>query len=231
MDAYLVPIGRGRYELYCEPGEEPALADAPPSGLWRRWADRFTAVIAAAEREQDARAGAHAAADGSPPTWGRRVRKRALAWVAEKIAEQRLLWRLRGKAQVRAFYPAGLDAAAALSTIRGTLLHEFDRHRWWLVVDLLGGLLSLALVPLPGPNVIGLYFTFRIVGHFLALRGARHGLKAVRWELEPSATLAALADVAGLPAHERERRVQQAADELGLPRFPHFYRRTGSGAA
>ncbi len=189
-------------------------------------------MIAAVEEEQGAHPpGGEAAPDGERPTWSRRVRRRVLAWVAEKVAEQRLLWRLRGKVHVAAFYPEGLDPDAALSIIRGTLLREFDRHRWWMAVDLLGGLLSLALVPLPGPNVVGFYFTFRIVGHFLALRGARHGLSGVRWDLAPSATLAALAHAATLPEAEREQRVQQAADELGLPRFPLFYRRTGSGAA
>ena len=32
----------------------------------------------------------------------------------------------------------------------------------------------------PGPNVLGYFFTFTVVGHFLAWRGARRGLHEVR---------------------------------------------------
>jgi hypothetical protein len=185
----------------------------------------FTAVIDAVEREQDERARAGSEAPRPSSFWGR-LRARGVAWMAEKIAEQRLLWRLRGKAQVRAWVPSGLDHDHATATIRGNLTAEFDRHRSWMVVDSLGGLVSLALMPLPGPNMIGYYFAFRIVGHFLSLRGARQGLTGVRWEIEPSVPLADLVGIDELAPHDRERRVQAVAERLGLERLPRFYRRT-----
>lgn len=235
MEVYLVPVGRGRHALYCEPGEESSPAEASSHrGVWKRLADQFSAVIAAVEREQDEHLRGRAAGDAVPAgpsgLWSR-LRTRALAWVAEKVAEQRLLWHLRGKVRVRAWIPGNLGPDRGLTIIRGTLTAEFDRHRWWLVVDSLGGLLSAALMFLPGPNVIGYYFAFRIVGHFLSLRGARHGLTEVRWDIEPSATLAGLTGLEDLPTSERELRVQSVADELGLRRFPQFYRRTAVGTA
>jgi hypothetical protein len=129
---------------------------------------------------------------------------------------------------VRTLVPSSLDPERALAIVRGSLVRDFDRHRWWLVVDLLGGAATLALMPIPGPNLLGYYFAFRIVGHLLALRGARHGLTEVRWDFEPSAPLADLASLEGLPADERERRVCAVAERLGLPRLARFYERTAS---
>ncbi len=219
-----MPIGRGRHALYCEPGDDGRPVVAAGSGFWKRWVDKFSEVIDAAEREQDDAHGTVGAAPGQG-IWAR-LRSRALAWVAEKIAEQRLLWRLRGQVQVRALEPEDLDQERAHAIIRGSLLTDFDRHRWWLVVDSVGGLLSAALMFIPGPNLIGYYFVFRIVGHFLSLRGARQGLTKVRWVVEPSRSLTALNGIEDLPTRDRERRVQAVAEELGLRRLPRFYRRT-----
>ncbi len=224
MDVFLVPIGRGRHALYCEPGDEPAPAMPPGGrGVWRRMTHRFSEVLAAVEREHDA----HQHPEAEPPAgfWPR-ARVRVMGWMAVKIAEQRLLWRLRGCSQVRVFVPSGLDADRALSIVRGSLVRDFDRHRWWMVVDLLGGAVALALTPIPGPNLIGYYFAFRIVGHFLALRGARHGLTEVRWDFEPSDPLADLSSLDGVLTEERERRVHAVAERLGLPRLARFLDRT-----
>lgn len=230
MEIYLVPIGRGRHALYC--GEDADPVEAPPHrGLWKRLTDRFSDVLVAVEREHDEHIRAADAARPKPSGVWPRVRARGVAWMAGKIAEQRLLWRLRGKVRVCAWIPPGLDPDRALAIIRGTLKAEFDRHRWWMVVDGLGGILSIALMFLPGPNLIGYYFVFRIVGHFFSLRGARHGLTEVRWDLQPSAPLAGLTGVEDLPATERDVRVQAVADELGLRRFPRFYRQTAVGTA
>lgn len=229
-----MPIGRGRHALYCEPGDDPTPMDkVPRGGLWQRLAAQFSAVIAAVEREQDEHAPhgrSRDAQQGQPAGLWVRLRRRSLAWVAEKIAEQRLLWRLRNCSEVRVFVPAGLQPDEALATIRGNLKSDFDRHRWWMVVDGIGGILSVALMFIPGPNLIGYYFAFRIVGHYLSLRGARHGLSQVRWHVEPSGVLAELQAAADLPQVERERRVQGVADRLGLRRFPRFYRRAAGPA-
>jgi hypothetical protein len=229
VEVYLVPVGRGRHALYCEPADESAaVSPSRGQGFWRRLTDRFSEVLAAVEREHDAHS--RAAVPAPSGVWPR-VRARSMAWMAEKVAEQRLLWRLRGRAQVRAFYPSGLDADRALSIIRGNLSQDFDRHRWWMVVDVLGGLVALALTPIPGPNLLGYYFSFRIVGHFFALRGARHGLAEVRWDLEPSATLAELAELDGVSQAEREGRVRLVAGRLGLPRLARFYERAARWSA
>jgi hypothetical protein len=230
MDVFLVPLGAGRHELYCEtPHETVPLKPGETAGFRRRWADRFTAMLAAIERERE-----RLEKRGGPPGdagWAGRMRGRAVRWMAEKVAEQRLLWRLRGEHNVRAFYSSDLAGDRAMEIIRGALKTDWERHRWWLVWDSLGGLLSLALVPFPGPNVIGLYFTFRIVGHLLALRGARHGLREVRWHLEPCDPLAQLSAAVALPSPDRERRVGEVAHMLGLARLQRFFERTAARPA
>jgi hypothetical protein len=238
MDVYLVPGGPHRFALYCESAAEPAQQRPEetsgrwdwPHRLWRWLHDKFTAVLAAIEREQDRLPSAPAA----PVETGglvQRLRAQGLRWIAERVAEQRLLWRLRGQTAVRAFFPAGLDLASAHATIRGSLERDARRHRRWLFVDTLGGLFSLLLMPFPGPNVLGYYFSFRIVGHLLAILGARQGLRVVAWDLQPSDLLAELSQIEHLPEAERAPRVRAIGQELGLPRLARFFERTAVEAA
>lgn len=226
MDVYLVPGGPHRFELYCETAAEPALPRPDQSsGLWKRLYAMFSSVLAAIEREQD-----RARSAPTPPTESaglmHRLRMRGLRWLAERIAEQRLLWRLRGQTAVRAFFPAGLDGASALRTIRESLQRDARRHVRWLAIDAVGGLFSLLLVPFPGPNIPGYYFSFRIVGHLLAILGARQGLRVVSWDLHSSDLLEELVRLEHLPEIDRAPRVREIAQELGLPRLARFFERT-----
>lgn len=233
MDVYLVAVAPDRYQLYCESVAEgvPEMP-AEGSGLWKRLSARFTTMLAAIEREHERIERSRAAARlRRRKGWPARLRMRAVRWLAEKVAEQRLLWHLRTEREVCAFYPAGLSEDRAKSVIRGNLSREFGRHRWWLAANTLAGVASLALMPLPGPNIIGFYFAFRIVGHFLSVRGARQGLDAVTWRLRDSALLADLASSLGLRAVERQRVVCEVSRQLGLRRLPRFFERmTPNGA-
>jgi hypothetical protein len=226
MDVYLVPVGPERYELYCESADDaPATHDPAPNGLFRRLQDRFSQTLAALEREHErerarARSQRHRR-DGLL----RRLRGRGVRWLAERVAEQRLLWRLRGQARVRAMYPAQLDDARALGVIRRNLQADADRHSRWLVVDVVGLLFSGLLAPFPGPNLPGYYFTFRVVGHLLAIRGAKQGLRKVEWVLHASQPLGRLGDIVGLPAEERLERLRAIEAELGLVRLARFLER------
>ena len=46
------------------------------------------------------------------------MKARALRWVAESIAEQRLLWQLRGRAEATLVHPDDLTAAQAQQFLR-----------------------------------------------------------------------------------------------------------------
>ena len=51
MDVFVIPIGRDRYELYCEPSAEVTAGDAadPQPAVIGRLRDRFNALVHAAE--------------------------------------------------------------------------------------------------------------------------------------------------------------------------------------
>src|SRR6187401_19045 len=189
MDVFLVPVAPDRYELYCEEPDEPeppVEQGTPAPGLFRRVVLRFREMLAEAE---------HARRRGPQPGDARRsllgrTQARTLRWVAESIAEQRLLWQLRGKDAVLLVFPDDVTEAQARELLQRSLRRDWERHRFWLAIDAVGAVGSALLILLPGPNFIGYYFMFRIVGHYFSLRGARRALTVVTWTARPSAPLA-----------------------------------------
>lgn len=223
MDVYLVPVDAQRYELYCEVPDEPhEPAAGQPAGFFRRLKQRFAAMLAEAERER--RQGAVEHGHGQRG-WLTRAKARTMRWVAESIAEQRLLWYLRNQAAACLFYPDDLEESQATAILRRQLGRDFEKHRFWLIIDTLGFILSGLLFLLPGPNVVAYYFAFRMVGHFFSLRGARQGLSLVRWTSERSTPLSDLRRAIGLDTEERERRVHDVAHALNLEHLVKFFER------
>ena len=86
----------------------------------------------------------------------------------------------------------------------------------------LQGLLFLV----PGPNLIAYYFAFRMVGHYLSIRGARHGLNSVQWNPAGSEALSSLRGAIDLDATGRDERVRQVEAALGLEHLAKFFERT-----
>ena len=161
MDVFVIPVGPDRYELYCEQpvmGEEPIEPES--AGFIGRLRRRFGGIVRAAEAHHRAEA-----SDPEPKSWIGRMQDRGMAWVAERIAEQRLLWTLRGETSATAAHPATMSFEQVHSLIRNSLQRDYERHRMWLVIDTIGMLASVALVIIPGPNVVGFYFLFRVGGH------------------------------------------------------------------
>ena len=222
MDVFLVPLPADRYELYCEEPDEPHDPDAePPRGFFRHLKHRFSAVLA--EAEQERRQGR---ATREHAGWLARLRAKTMRWVAEAVAEQRLLWHLRRQTSATFFFPDDLSEAAAVDRLRRQLARDFDKHRRWLIVDSLGFVASGVLFFVPGPNVVAYYFAFRLVGHYLSWRGARQGLSVVSWMNEPSAPLAALRAAIALEPAARAQRLHDLAAELRLEHLPRFVERT-----
>jgi hypothetical protein len=232
MNVFLVPVGADRYELYTEDTEEPDNLpdDGPvPKTFFARWRHylsparlkaKFHQMLAAAERERRRDAAARAN-DG----WAARVKGRAMRWVAESIAEQRLLWNLRNLEAARFLFPEDMTEDTAVAVLRKQLASDFDKHRMWLAIDSVLLAISAALVLVPGPNIAGYYFAFRVVGHFFSVRGARNGLRRVTWTNEPNAPLAALRPLAALDPAARLARVEQVAADLHLDHFATFFQR------
>lgn len=222
MDVFLVAVARDAYELYCEHVDEPeAHGDVPPSGLFGRLKFRFHQVLAEAERER--RRGIRpAGTDG----WLQRVKRRALRWVAESIAEQRLLWNLRRHEDATLLHPDDMAGADALAVMRQQLGRDFDKHRFWLAIDSVLMVGSAVLILIPGPNVVGYYFAFRVVGHFFSVRGARNGLARVQWTAVPSGPLTDLRRALGLDADARRLKAEDVSRQLRLEHLATFFQRT-----
>jgi hypothetical protein len=236
MEVFLVPLGADRYELYCEVSPDEGSADepAPDASSKRGWfaglRAKFHEAMAAAELDRTRRENGEL--DDAPPlsTWGR-LRARGLAWIADAIAEQRLLWRLRHQTAAQLHFPSDTTADRALTITRAALTRDRDRHRFWLCVDSVLMIASGALIVVPGPNLIGYYFAFRVVGHYLSWRGAKCGLDGVQWTLEPSEALAELRQAMGLGPTQRERHVNDIAVRLRLDHLATFVERVAYPSA
>lgn len=224
----MVPIGPDRYELYCEVATDPETStEPPPPGIVGRLRQRFSAMLRAAEERQHR----HAEPESSDTSWLGRAQNRILAWVAERIAEQRLLWNLRGESEALALHPDDISFDQALTLIYRMLQRDYDRHKVWLVVDAVGFVASGVLFFVPGPNLVAYYFAFRLVGHWLSMRGASQGLHRVAWSGRACPPLTDLRRVAVMPAGEREHHVHAIASRLHLHKFPTFFERVALGRA
>ena len=81
----------------------------------------------------------------------------------------------------------------------------------------------MALVP--GPNVLGYLFTFTVVGHFLAWRGAVNALHGVAWTIVPNPALTELHRAFSLDPGTRHRVLREVAHRLHMPRMARFVER------
>src|SRR6187397_2825553 len=228
MDVFVIPVGLDRYELYCE---QPVAGDEPVEPETKGWVGRlrrkFGGLVRAAEQHHRR----ETAADDPPRGWVGRIQDRGMAWVAERIAEQRLLWNLRAETAATAAHPEDMTFDRVHSFIRETLQRDHDRHSRWMFIDgLLFVITFVGLGPLfiliPGiANLPALYFGFRTVGHFLSMRGSSHGLREVAWSGRPCPPLGELRDLVPLEPDAREARLLDIATRLRLEQLPTFFER------
>ena len=224
METYLLPIRRDRHELYCEFDDREAPGASEERSGWRRWLSRrFHEGLAALEAERRKRLARASAAPAR--TRAQRVKDRLMGFVAERVAEQRLLWILRSRTDATVHFPDDAAPADAERAVRGILHHDARYHFVWMFVDALLYLATVPLTPIPGPNVLSLYFSFRAIGHLLSWLGARQGLHHVRWRFVPSAPLADLRRVGALAGEERAALARDVAARLGLRHLDTFVSR------
>ena len=234
MEVFIIPVGRDRYELYCEASIEADALDVDtdavgsvPAGVIDRLRQRFAALLRVAEDWPQRRRDGLAAAEGTEPKAGffKGVQERIFGWVARRIAEQRLLWHLRRQTSAVAVHPQDMTFEQVLTLIHRTLQRDYERHRVWLMVHSLALVASGPLALVPGPNMLAYYFAFRVVGHWLSMRGAAQGLRRVGWSGRPCPPLTELRDVAMLEPLVRDARVHDVAARLRLPHLTVFFER------
>jgi hypothetical protein len=223
LDVYLVPIARDRYECYYEAEdiEEPA---APGErGFFGRMKDRFDQQLKEAEEAR------HQKAIEEPKTFLGRMHKRTLRWIAERMAEQRLLWHLRTADAATLYASEDLLPRDAEWLMRESMKRDSDFHRNRLIPHTLLLVLSAAVAVVPGPNVLGYLFTFTVVGHFLAWRGAVNALNNVAWTVTPNPALTDLRHAFSLEADTRHRLIKEVAARLHMPKLATFVERMSAG--
>ena len=226
VDVYLVPIGPGGYELFCESaeGEDVDPANEAPRG--GRFHSRFRRMIVEAQRQRRARRLAEVPADpDAPRPWPVRLRNMVVGRVAEAIAEWRLLWHLRKQTAIDLVHPADLHGDRALALTRRRLGRDAEHHLRRLFVSAVVAALLGLLFFVPGPNFLAYYFVFLAVGHLLAWRGARHGLAHVQWRTRASEPLGDLRGILDLDPDERAGHVRDVAARLGLDYLAAFVER------
>ena len=220
---YLVPIGEERFELYTEPTDDGAARPDPEqTGFWHRTLHRLH------ERWRHAVHAARAERGAAPSGRVGRARDWVVRGIDQSIAEQRTLWSLRGMTSAPFLYPDDLTESSAAAA-RGELLAQARRHHgWWLLANVVGVAVTAVLVLVPGPNVIGYYFLFRVIAHYLSWSGARQASTRTAWQGKPEPALTELGTLARLPHDARAPRVAAIAEHLHLPRLVEFFERTAT---
>jgi hypothetical protein len=221
LDVFLVPVAESRHELYTESAHDDPMAGgsepAEAASWWQRQIARFRATLAEAEEERRRRDRGEA----DPERGG--VWRWIMRRFAETIAEQRLLWQLRKQEKARLVHPDRMSPDHGLKLMRESLSKDLAKHRRWCVID---GLLTAITGPpfffVPGPNVLSWFFFFRAIGHYLALRGATHGLRVTAWQTHASPDLTAIRGLLALPRAERRERLDAIAASLGLEHLTAF---------
>jgi hypothetical protein len=225
MDVYLVAVGHDRYECYYEAPEAEEIVEAEaPKGFFGRMRAKFNAQLKEAEEAR------HQRAIDEPTTFLGRMHKRSMRWIAERIAEQRLLWHLRTAGTATLHTSSDLPSQEADAIMRLSMKRDADFHRNRLIPHTLALILSGLVAFVPGPNVLGYLLTFTVVGHFLAWRGAVNALHKVAWTIVPNPALTDLRRAFLPGAGDRHRVIKDVAHRLHLPRMALFVERMANVA-
>jgi hypothetical protein len=151
--------------------------------------------------------------------------QRLLGKIAESVAEQRLLWHLRDASACRLVYADDLTSEQALALTKSEMRRDLRKHRLWLMIDAVLLAASVPLTLIPGPNVAALFFSFRVVGHFLSMRGARRALDVIAWTAAPSPHLTAIPSALAREPQARADALSAIGRALGLERLAAFVER------
>jgi hypothetical protein len=219
MDVYLVPVGHDRFECYYEAEQDDTEEPVEGQGFFARMRIRFNEQLKEAERAR------HQKTIEEPKSFLGRIQKRSMRWIAERVAEQRLLWRLRTADTANLHAPGDLATADADTIMRTSMKRDADRHRNRAILHALILIPVGAMALIPGPNVLGYLFSFTAVGHFLAWRGAVRALHVIRWTIVPDSQLTELRRAFSLDAAARHRLILEVAQRLHLPRMATFVER------
>jgi phosphatidylglycerophosphate synthase len=193
-----------------EPGEaQEREAEGPRPGLWG-WIERRWRALQRAFHE----------ADAGVALWAHRT----WDWLhALTRPDESMLVRLRSAERVDLHHPASLDRSAVAAIWTDYLTRRSRSHRIRLVYNgILAGPALALLWPLPGPNVIGFWFAYRFLHHWMIIRGigaVRRDAIPTHYHPEPSLDEPVQRDSDGKARHGaiegREHRLAQYLHRTG----------------
>ena len=219
MLVHLIPVTRGRFEIYSETPDDEDPQPAHDAGRFRQWLHR------AREQWRTLVDGARmSTATSGWPKW----RDTVVCNLAESLDEQRTMWALRKATAATVVYPSAMDQSAAAASINQILsgAQRFHGQRLilWLVLFIASGVLFFV----PGPNIVAYFFGFRAFGHLQSWRGARNGATSVVWTYQASDDLAELATLVHEAHGSRASRVDAIARRLHLEHLAAFFERAAA---
>jgi hypothetical protein len=132
---------------------------------------------------------------------------------------------MRRQHAATAVHPVEIDAETVMAVVSRAMQADFEKHRGWLAIDGVLVALSALLILVPGPNVLGYYFAFRVVGHYFSMRGARQALDNVAWSTRGDQALSDLRPLVSEDPAERRGQVEAIAARLELADLRRFFDR------
>ena len=190
MEAFLVALSGGRFELYAEPPDELPESPGHEAGRLRRWLHR--AQLQWRDWVDLARRGE---AQGRLPRW----RDTTICHLADSIGEQRTLWALRKAERGELRYPSSMTQDDARRALDKVLAASRKHHGLWLAFDTVLFIASGILFFVPGPNLVAYYLAFRVLSHGQSYLGASRAMTRVSWTLTADDMLAEMARLASVP--------------------------------
>jgi hypothetical protein len=192
VNVYYLATQDGRRFFYYDSSEGGAKPDGPKStGLWG-WAERRWGTI---QQAMDA-------PDGGVTRWV----GRAWNWLHSfSHPDETMLAQFASTDEVVLHYPASLPIVGVRKAWRRYLNQRARSHRFWTAVNAAAVPFGAVLAILPGPNVIGFWFVYRAVYHYLAVRGVgrvRRGAVPTTWRAEEALDKPVSRDDFGTPGHE-----------------------------
>jgi hypothetical protein len=180
VKVYLLFVNDKEFFFYSDESEtdesETEAAVEPASGWWGWLQDRWHRFQKVWHQSETGLAG-----------WARRNWE----WLHSFFhPDESFLARLRATKQVDLHHPASRPSHAIEESWRGYLGRKWRRHLAWLSLNAAIAPAALVLLwPLPGPNIIGYWFAYRAIHHWLIVRGlaaVRKGRTPTRYHAESS---------------------------------------------
>ncbi|MFI5459179.1 MAG: hypothetical protein ACHRXM_27435 [Isosphaerales bacterium] len=224
MKIYLLLISRERFFLYSDEsesshdeGEGDDSASTARPGLRGWFHARYSRFKSAWQH-----------ADSGAMLWMRR----AWDWLHSFAhPDEAMLARLRSARRIDLHHPAARTRDEVSATWQGYLTQQWRRHLIWVSLNGVIAPFAFLLFILPGPNLIGYWFAYRAIHHFLVVWGIRRVRRnVIPTELHPVAALdlPIERDDQGKPSHAALKGAATRLDEH-VAWHDSAYRTDGAG--